>query len=83
MVKLPPGQQEVYVHSEPAAYAPVNGAWGRQGCTYLNLDAVKEVTVRAALGEAWQDAAQKKPAQKKVKSRSVSPTTSSPRRRSP
>ncbi|MDQ2947699.1 MAG: MmcQ/YjbR family DNA-binding protein [Acidobacteriota bacterium] len=83
MVKLPPGQQEVYVRSEPAAFVPVNGAWGRQGCTLVQLDRVQESTLRAALGEAWQDAAQKKPARKKVKSRPASPTTSSRQHRSP
>ena len=83
MVKLPPEQQEVYVQSKPAAFVPVKGAWGRQGCTYVLLDGLKESTLRTALGEAWQDAAQKKPARKKVKARSALPTTSTRPRRSP
>lgn len=88
MVKLPPEHQQVYVESEPGAFVPVKGAWGRQGCTSVRLEAVKESTLRSALGEAWQEAAkkkptQKKPTQRKVKARPASPTTSSRRRRSP
>lgn len=88
MVKLPPAQQQAYVESEPAAFKPVKGAWGLQGCTSVRLEAVQESTLRSALGEAWEEAAKKpalkkKSAQKKVKSRVPEPTTSSRRRRSP
>src|SRR5712692_7791477 len=61
MVKLPPEQQQAFVESEPSAFVPVKGAWGRQGCTSVLLKAVKTATLRHALALAWQDAAGKKP----------------------
>lgn len=79
MVKLSPAQQQVYVESEPAAFVPAKGAWGRQGCTSVRLGAVSESTLRSALGEAWHLAAQKKG----VKSRPVQPRASVRSRRSP
>jgi hypothetical protein len=64
MVKLPPEQQEVFVQSEPAAFVPVNGGWGRQGCTNVRLQAVKKATLQRALAVAWEDAAKKKAGKK-------------------
>ena len=83
MVKLPPDQQQVYVESQPDVFVPAKGAWGRQGCTSVRLAAVKEGALKRALGEAWQDAASKKPAPNKVKARSASPRVSARARRSP
>jgi hypothetical protein len=65
MVKLPPEQQEVFVQSEPAAFVPVKGGWGRQGCTNVRLKAVKKATLKHALALAWEEAGKKK-ARKKV-----------------
>ena len=48
MVKLTPDQQQTFVRAHPAAFAPENGAWGREGCTRVRLAAVDEDT----LGEA-------------------------------
>jgi hypothetical protein len=64
MVKLPPDQQQSFVDLQPSAFAPVNGAWGRQGATNVRLKAVKEESLRGALTLAWQFAAQKKPRKK-------------------
>lgn len=60
MVKLPPEQQEVFVQSEPAAFVPVKGGWGRQGCTNVRLKAVKKATLQHALALAWEEAGKKK-----------------------
>jgi hypothetical protein len=60
MVKLPPKVQEVLVEAEPAVFVPVKGAWGRQGCTNVRLDAASEPTLRSALIKAWRRAAPKR-----------------------
>jgi hypothetical protein len=71
MVKLTPEQQQDFL-ARDSAFAPENGAWGRQGCTAVRLDAVDEETLGEALTLAWQNTAQKK------SSRAASP---SPKRR--
>jgi hypothetical protein len=60
MVKLPPDRQEEFLESDPSVFIPVNGAWGRQGATYVVLKKVKEDTLRGALTLAWQHASRKK-----------------------
>ncbi len=57
MVKVTPVEQEMLVRKEPAAFTPVNRAWGRQGCTSVILKAAKKTTLRRALAAAWQLAA--------------------------
>ena len=61
MVRLTPEQQEEFVAEFPAIFEPVKGAWGRQGCTSVHLDAVDEETLGRAITMAWQNAAAKKP----------------------
>jgi len=60
MVKLSPKQQETFVQAEPAVYVPVNGAWGRRGCTHVRLKAAKKSTLRIALVAAWCNTAPKR-----------------------
>jgi hypothetical protein len=61
MVKLTPEQQQEFIARDPA-FAPENGAWGRQGCTRVQLDAVDEETLGEAMTLAWQTvAAARKP----------------------
>lgn len=60
MVKLTPEQQANFVQAEPAAFVPVKGGWGRQGCTNVILEAAKKTMVRKALAEAWKAAEAKK-----------------------
>ncbi len=55
MVKLTPEQQELLVQAEPAAFAPVQGAWGRAGATHVRLRAAKRAAVREALTIAWRN----------------------------
>ena len=57
MVKLTPEQQDAFVDTEPAAFTPVKGAWGRGGATSLRLDAVRNRSLRLALAMAWRNVA--------------------------
>lgn len=59
MVKVTPVEQEMLVNAEPAVFSPESGAWGRKGCTRVNLKAAKLVTMRRALAAAWRLAAPK------------------------
>jgi hypothetical protein len=59
MVKLTPEDQALFVRTAPAVFRPVNGAWGRRGCTYVRLEAASEPEVRQALILAWRKTAPK------------------------
>src|SRR4051794_35959416 len=63
MVKLTSDQQASFVRTEPAVYQPFPGAWGRRGCTRVELAAAQELTVRHALRAAWRNTAPKRLAQ--------------------
>src|SRR4051812_23988262 len=52
MVKLTPEQQGAFMKKAPRVFTPSSGAWGRQGCTSVNLMAAEKSTVRAALDAA-------------------------------
>jgi hypothetical protein len=67
MVKLAPEQQQAFVRDLPRAFAPENGAWGRQGCTAVRLDAVDEETLGEALTLAWRNASAARPAVRKAR----------------
>lgn len=49
MVKLTPEQQATFLTTEPRAYKPAAGAWGRGGATIVALEAADEASVRQAL----------------------------------
>jgi hypothetical protein len=53
----------MFVRTEPNVFQPVNGAWGRRGCTYVRLEAASEPSVRQALLAAWRNTAPKRLAQ--------------------
>ena len=57
MVKLTPQQQEAFVREHPAAFAPENGAWGRQGCTAVRIGAVDNELLGEAITLAWRNLA--------------------------
>ncbi len=59
VVTLTPEQQQILVRAEPSVFAPVNGAWGRQGSTTVRLAGADKVTVRGALLQAWRKKAPK------------------------
>lgn len=60
MVKLTPDQQQMVMNDRPRAFAPENGAWGRQGCTSVRLDSIDEDTLGTAMTLAWQSVAPKR-----------------------
>jgi len=61
MVKLSPADQKHFVELHPQAFAPVNGAWGLQGCTSVILAAAKTDVLAQALDLAWQRSAEAAP----------------------
>lgn len=54
MVKLSPEEQAALLQEHPSMFKPSAGAWGRQGCTDVRLEAADEAAVRAALVLAWE-----------------------------
>lgn len=61
MVKLTPEHQELFVRTQPAAFAPVKGAWGLAGATTVRLAAARKGAVQEALLLAWSERAPKQP----------------------
>jgi hypothetical protein len=57
MIKLTPEQQRVAIREHPEVFSPESGAWGRQGCTRVRLDAADSETVGDAMTLAWQNSA--------------------------
>ena len=55
MVKLTPIQQEDFVASHPATFRPVNGAWGRKGCTSIILAKTTKRALKEAILAAWRN----------------------------
>ena len=55
MVKLTSHQQEEFVAAHPAAFSPVAGAWGRQGCTSVILAKASKRALKSALLAAWRN----------------------------
>ena len=54
MVSLPPGDvQQEFIRAHPLAFSMVNGRWGLQGATRVQLDAADEDTVGEAVTVAW------------------------------
>lgn len=53
MVKVTPIEQGMFVESEPDAFHPCSGVWGRRGATNVKLSKVKKSTLRRALAAAW------------------------------
>ena len=67
MVKLTPAQQQEYLREHPAVFKPENGAWGRQGCTAVRLEAVDEETLGEALTLAWRGVSVSKDASRRTR----------------
>jgi len=53
-LKLSPDEQDFKVMMAPDLYAPISGAWGRQGWTTLSLPAAPIAELEAALRMAWE-----------------------------
>lgn len=57
MVRLPQEMQRSLCAEHPSFFEPLAGAWGRQGCTRVNLSAVRRVQlplIRDALRAAGE-----------------------------
>jgi hypothetical protein len=59
-LKVTPGQQAVLTRTEPNAFEPAAGAWGRNGSTMVTFANADEATVRQALAAAWKNTAPKR-----------------------
>lgn len=70
MVKLTPLQQEDFIASHPVAFRPVNGAWGRKGCTHVLLAKATKPVLKNAILAAWRNYA---PAELAVRSLNFKP----------
>ena len=53
-LKLSPDEQDFKVMMAPDLYAPISGAWGRQGWTTLSLPAAPIEDLEASLRMAWE-----------------------------
>jgi hypothetical protein len=51
-VRLDPSLQQALVESNPAAFRPVDNAWGKQGWTECTLGATTAAEMKAVLSEA-------------------------------
>jgi hypothetical protein len=60
-VKLTPDEQQRFLDERPDAFVPASGAWGRQGWTRVQLDAIDEETLGEAITLAWRLAASARP----------------------
>src|SRR5678809_789956 len=54
VVMLSPEEQKGFVAMAPKTFAPVKGAWGRNGSTRVELSASKLVPLRKAMAAAWR-----------------------------
>ena len=75
---MEPEEQAVLLREHPDVFTPAAGAWGRQGCTLVRLEAAAARVVKPAMLLAWHEAVSK-PAPRSKKA----PTTraTSPSRR--
>ncbi len=64
MVKLTPEQQARFLQDYPQMFTPEAGAWGRQGCTRVDLPAAEKEAVGEAMTLAWQAATAPRPPKK-------------------
>lgn len=63
-LKFTADEQALQIEMHPAAFAPVNGAWGTQGWTTVTLSKVPVAVLKEALRLAWHHA---QPAAKRSK----------------
>ena len=55
------------MRDQPDVFSPEAGAWGRSGCTKVQLDVADDETVGEAMTLAWRSTVNAKPARKNVK----------------
>lgn len=66
MVKIPP---EIQASLEGDVFTPAAGAWGRAGCTYVDLKTAPLALVKSLLEEAAKFVSAKKPASQAARAR--------------
>jgi hypothetical protein len=59
MVKLPRALQLELVKADPDVFEPATGAWGKAGCTMVELAGAKKTVLRKAMTAAWKNVAPK------------------------
>jgi YjbR len=64
-LKFSPDEQEFKCMLAPEAFAPIGGAWGKQGWTTATLSALSVAELRDALETAWRHAVPKKRARRR------------------
>lgn len=52
-----PEEQAAFCKAAPDSFVPVEGGWGRQGWTTVNLQKVKKKMLENAIQSAWYNAA--------------------------
>jgi hypothetical protein len=80
MVTLTPEQQREFIAEHPGMFTPESGAWGRAGCTRVNLASVEEEVIGEALTLARRNALQKTDAQRSKRKPSGRPSRPSAKR---
>jgi hypothetical protein len=70
MVKLSPDQQREFTAAQPGTFVPAKGAWGRSGCTMVQLASADRESVGEAMTLAWQGTVTAPTARAKGKKRS-------------
>ncbi len=66
---LTPEAQHILIATQPDAYLPVAGGWGRMGSTHIRLDMADEETLTEGLRIAWGLRAEKNQRSKTKKKR--------------
>jgi hypothetical protein len=79
MVKVAPQEQAELLRLHPAMFTPAAGAWGRQGCTLVQLAVADPATIRGAMLLAWELSAAAPPPRKSSRKAS-SPKVRTPTR---
>ncbi|MEO6013894.1 MAG: MmcQ/YjbR family DNA-binding protein [Devosia sp.] len=60
-LKLMPDEQEFRVMMAPALFSPIPNAWGKQGWTSVDVEAIGTAELREALRTAWEHGRAKSP----------------------
>ena len=68
-VMLTPEEQQEFLTLKPKMFKPSAGAWGRQGCTDVRLDAADARTLRQAMTLAFERVMSKPKAKPRKKAR--------------
>jgi hypothetical protein len=66
-VMLTPEEQKEFMAFKSKMFKPSSGAWGRQGCTDVRLDAADARTLRQAMTLAWERIVAKPPVKRRAR----------------